>query len=107
MKICIYQETSDRKHYQLRAVLPATRFDKKPAIHLLHHSDINKKPGHYELIISNTTDADSQQSKEFNVEFDEQKSHAAIAFLVPNKCSATVDFIELVNSITPIAVDCF
>jgi hypothetical protein len=65
MKICIYQETSDRKHYQLRAVLPATRFDKKPAIHLLHHSDTNKKPGHYELIISNTTDADSQQSKEF------------------------------------------
>jgi hypothetical protein len=25
-------------------------------------------------------------------------------FLVPNKCSATFDFIELVNSITPIAV---
>jgi hypothetical protein len=68
--------------YQLRAVLPATRFDKKPVIHLLHQSDTNRKPGHYELIISNTTDANSQQSKEFNVEFDEQKSHATITFLL-------------------------
>ena len=104
MRICIYQETNNRKNYHLRAALPVTHFDNMPVIHLLHYSDSKEKhDGHYDLIIPNTNaiDADNLPNKanRFNVEFDEQRNHATIMFLIPNQ-TMSFDFIELINSIT-------
>ena len=102
MRICIYQETCDRKNYHLRPVLSVTHFDNMPVIHLLHYSD-TKHDGHYDVIIPNTNAANTDnlpnKANRFNLEFDKQRNYATITLLIPNQ-TMSFDFIELINSIT-------